>query len=336
MKSVPLLAIDAGGTNCRAVLCSLDGSIIQYVEGGPCNYQSIGVTQAQENLTRVLWKLTNQKEHGLSVNQVIIGIAGLDTSNDQIIIENFVKKSLLDTRILAHNLLVNNDGIIALLGSIGESPGIIVVSGTGSIVHGRSQDGTQMRAGGWGHRVGDEGSGYAIGQAALRHIFRATDGREPVSAIQHEILKELQMGTIDDLMSWVYSDEYTVDRVASITPILFSLAHGGDSIALSILQRAGQELADASATVIQRLELTKAPFDIVTAGSILQKDTLVADAMIRSLSDRFHDFRVTRSFDEPIYNVLLYGLSLLGDISEEIRDNCSRELLRVAKANGKT
>lgn len=328
MKRVPLLAIDAGGTNCRAVLCTLDGSIIQYVEGGPCNYQNVGVNQAKENLTRVLTTLTNQAENDVSVDQAVIGMAGLDTANDQMIIEEFVRTSLREARITARSLILNNDGMTTLLGSIGEAPGIIVVSGTGSIVLGRSKDGAQMRAGGWGHRIGDEGSGYAIGQNALRHIFRASDGSEPASCIRDAILSELHINTIDDLMAWVYSDEYTVDRVASLAPILFRLAHVGDSTALALLHRAGQDLAVACTTVIQSLRLSDGPFDIVIAGGILQKDTLVADEMIRILTNRFKDFRITRSVDEPIYSAMLYGLRILGGISDEVRDHCSRQLLR--------
>jgi N-acetylglucosamine kinase-like BadF-type ATPase len=328
MKKVPLLAIDAGGTGCRAVLCTLDGSIIQYAEGGPCNYQSVGVTQAKENLTHVLTQLAGQADYGLSVDQAVIGMAGLDTANDQIIIENFVTESLREARIAADNLLLNNDGMITLLGSIGEAPGLIVVSGTGSIVLGRSKDGSQMRVGGWGHRVGDEGSGHAIGQAALRHIFRASDGSEPASGIRDAVLREMRLDTIDDLMAWVYSDEYTAEHVASIAPVVFRLAHAGDSTALALLYRAGHDLAEACVTVIQGLGLAEQPFDIVIAGGILQKDTLVADEMIRILSDRFHDFRIIRSVDEPICSAMLYGLRMLGSISDEFRDNCSRELLR--------
>lgn len=328
MTRVPLLAIDAGGTSCRAALCTLDGAIIQYAEGGPCNYQSVGLNQAKENLTRVLTELASQSEQGLSVDQAVIGMAGLDTANDQIVIEKFVGASLSEARISTQNLILNNDGMITLLGSIGEAPGIIVVSGTGSIVLGRSKDGSQMRVGGWGHRIGDEGSGHAIGQSALKHIFRASDGSEPASGIRYAVLKELQIDTIDDLMAWVYSDEYTVDRVASIAPVVFRLAHAGDATALALLRRAAHDLAEASAAVILGLGLTEEPFDIVIAGGILQKDTLVADEMIRILSDRFTDFRITSSIDEPICSAMLYGLRMLGVISDEVKDHCSRELLR--------
>jgi N-acetylglucosamine kinase-like BadF-type ATPase len=328
MKRVPVLAIDAGGTSCRAALSNMDGHIVHYAEGGPCNYQSVGVKQARENLTGVLDQLKSVSGQGLWVEQAVIGIAGLDTEHDQLIIESFVKEAFRQANVQAATLVLNNDGMITLLGSIGEAPGLIVVSGTGSIVLGRTSDGRQTRVGGWGHRIGDDGSGHAIGQSALRHLIKAFDGCEPVSGLRDAILQELQLHTIPELMAWVYSDSYTVERVASLAPIVFRLAHSGDSAASAILERAGSDLACACATVIEQLGLEKAPFDMVIAGGILQKDTLVMNHMMDALTKNFKNFHVTHSYNEPIYSALLYGLRSLNCASEEVMANCAQELLK--------
>jgi N-acetylglucosamine kinase-like BadF-type ATPase len=328
MKKVPVLAIDAGGTSCRAALSNTDGHIVLYAEGGPCNYQSVGVKLASENLTRVLAQLTSELGQDLWVEQAVIGIAGLDTEHDQFIIENFVNESFCQANVQADTLTLNNDGMITLLGSIGEAPGLIVVSGTGSIVLGRTHEGRQTRVGGWGHRIGDDGSGHAIGQSALQHIIKAFDGCEPASGIRDAVLQELQLYTIPELMAWVYSDSYTVERVASFAPIVFRLAHSGDSAASAILERAGSDLASACANVIEQLGLEKAPFDIVIAGGILQKDTLVMNEMVDILTKNFTNFHLIQSYNEPIYSALLYGLRSLNCASEEVMANCAHELLR--------
>ena len=46
--------------------------------------------------------------------------------------------------------------------------GVALIAGTGSVAFGRAADGRTIRCGGWGYLLGDEGSGYAIGRAALR------------------------------------------------------------------------------------------------------------------------------------------------------------------------
>src|SRR6266568_1532326 len=52
---------------------------------------------------------------------------------------------------------------------------ILGIAGTGSNCIGRGIDGTTYRAGGWGPALGDEGSGFWIGQEALRAGFWAKD-----------------------------------------------------------------------------------------------------------------------------------------------------------------
>ena len=78
---------------------------------------------------------------------------------------------------------VTTDIEIALTAAFGDGPGIVVVAGTGSVVLGRDPEGRMLRRGGYGWQMGDEGSGYAIGRAALGAVSRAHDGRSPETAI---------------------------------------------------------------------------------------------------------------------------------------------------------
>ena len=58
----------------------------------------------------------------------------------------------------------------------------MVIAGTGSIAYGRNDRNQAARAGGWGYMLGDEGSGYWIGRAALRAVLRESDRRGPATA----------------------------------------------------------------------------------------------------------------------------------------------------------
>src|SRR4029079_12280276 len=79
-------------------------------------------------------------------------------------------------------ILVVNDALIALMAGAKEAPGIVIIAGTGSIVYGHNADGEAARAGGWGHMIGDEGSGYWIGRGALGAGMRASHGPGPARA----------------------------------------------------------------------------------------------------------------------------------------------------------
>ena len=89
------------------------------------------------------------------------------------------------------NTLIVNDALIALVAGAGASPGVVVISGTGSIAYGVSHHGVAARAGGWGPTLGDEGSGYWIGRRALAAVMRDADGRGPRTDLTPLVLESL-------------------------------------------------------------------------------------------------------------------------------------------------
>ena len=58
-------------------------------------------------------------------------------------------------------------------------PGVGAISGTGSNVFGVGADGRAWRAGGWGHLLGDEGSGYWLGIESIRAALRDREAPGP-------------------------------------------------------------------------------------------------------------------------------------------------------------
>ncbi|CAF4867733.1 unnamed protein product, partial [Rotaria magnacalcarata] len=53
--------------------------------------------------------------------------------------------------------------------------GVVIIAGTGSNCVVYNGDGSSKRAGGWGHLLGDEGSGYWIAQRAIKRVFDHAD-----------------------------------------------------------------------------------------------------------------------------------------------------------------
>ena len=86
-------------------------------------------------------------------------------------------------------VLVVNDALVALEAGAPGEPGVVIISGTGSIAYGRNAAGEAARSGGWGYVLGDEGSGYWIGRAALRAVLREADERGPKTALTPLLLE---------------------------------------------------------------------------------------------------------------------------------------------------
>ena len=100
------------------------------------------------------------------------GLAGVGNEAERVAVEQALAGTARVVRV------VSSDGEIALHGAFGGGPGVLLIAGTGSVAYGRGPDGRMDRCGGWGMFVGDEGSGYALGRAALAAALRSVDGRE--------------------------------------------------------------------------------------------------------------------------------------------------------------
>ncbi|PYR25690.1 MAG: hypothetical protein DMF92_20095 [Acidobacteria bacterium] len=173
-----VLGIDAGGTKTVCFLADEQGTIVSEGRGSGANLQSSGELAVEKVLHEVME--TAIGDRAITPSAICLGIAGVDRENDERIVRAIMRRIGYKARIL-----VVNDALIALVAGAQDSPGIVVIAGTGSIVYGRNTNFDAARAGGWGHIIGDEGSGYWIGREALAAIMRAADGRGPATKRGH-------------------------------------------------------------------------------------------------------------------------------------------------------
>src|SRR5438046_6075315 len=99
--------------------------------------------------------------------------------------------------IVAGDIEVVGDVEIAFEDAFGDGPGVLVIAGTGSIAYGRNSEGAIARAGGWGHAISDEGSGYWIGVESVRAALQTRD-REGVSELLRELMDKIGAANVDD------------------------------------------------------------------------------------------------------------------------------------------
>src|SRR5262249_43297302 len=147
-----------------------------------------------------------------------------------------------------------------------DAAGIVIIAGTGSIVYGRNAAGEAARAGGWGHMIGDEGSGYWIGREALAAVMRAGDGRGPATDLTAEILSHFAGDDLSRLPRIVYDRGTPRAAVAEVGPIVQRMADAGDAVATRILERAADELVLAAESVASRLEMRGDAFTFSLSG----------------------------------------------------------------------
>jgi N-acetylglucosamine kinase-like BadF-type ATPase len=141
---------------------------------------------------------------------------------------------------------VMNDVDAAHLGAFAGRPGILVLSGTGSMSWARNASGASARAGGWGDVIGDEGSSYWIGRAALHLVSQSLDGRAPPTALAEAMFDHLHLDSsdpINGLAGWVSELANPRADIAALSILVDRVAQTGDEGAARLIEQAADELA---------------------------------------------------------------------------------------------
>ncbi|MGD6780005.1 N-acetylglucosamine kinase [Sutcliffiella horikoshii] len=239
-----IIGIDGGGTKTTGVAVDEDGKILSFKTVGPSNPNSSTEETVRSEINELFSILTTGK--ALTENDVVFaGISGVESGGKK---EWFIKLLREFTGPLA-KIFVDNDAVTALYSETKGQPGIVCISGTGSIVYGINDKLKRDRVGGWGFLIGDGYSGFALGKKALEYTFSEFDRGELPGEMTTLILKKFDVTTVPELIPNMYELGKSRDRVASIAKIVIDLANTGDERAIEFLH----EAADCMLKDITRL-----------------------------------------------------------------------------------
>jgi len=273
-----VLGIDAGGTKTVCYLADADGRIIGEGRGGGANLQAHGELEVEKVLHAVVEEALDNR--AIVPAAVCLGVAGVDREEDDRIVRGIMRRLGYRT-----HALVVNDALVALVAGAGDSAGVVLIAGTGSIAYGVNDDGFAARSGGWGYVLGDEGSGYWIGRQALTAVVRQADGRGPKTLLTSLVLDHFNLARVDGLVREVYDRGLRRQSIAALGPLVDRARSDGDVVAAEILTLAGDELARAAASVIERLKMRGEMFRLVLAGGMFRVIPWLADSVAARLGE---------------------------------------------------
>jgi N-acetylglucosamine kinase-like BadF-type ATPase len=288
-----VLGIDAGGSKTVALVTDANGAVIGEGRAGGANLQTEGELQVEKVLHEVIERAMNGRY--TPPEAVCLGMAGVDRESDGRLIRDIMRR--LGFR---QNTLIVNDALIALVAGAGANPGVVVISGTGSIAFGVSHRGLAARAGGWGPTLGDEGSGYWIGRRALEAVVRDVDGRGPKTALTERVLEFFSLSRPELLVSEIYHQPHGRRAIASLAPEVDRARLDGDLVAGEIMTDAANELATAAGSVITRLDMRGEQFPILLAGGMLKRSEWLAAEVSRRMAEVAPRSEVLPLTEEPV------------------------------------
>jgi N-acetylglucosamine kinase-like BadF-type ATPase len=277
-----VLGIDGGGTKTVCVLMDENKLILGRGEAGPSNYQTLGIDRAkqsiQQAIDRSLLSANIDDRDDFKIAAICLGLAGVGRPKDLEIVQSFVQKLQFSNNLPAErspqsqnkpqNTIICSDSEIALVGGIGNSIGIAVIAGTGSIVFGQNSQGTTKRVGGWGYLLGDEGSGCNIAIRGLQAALKFHDGRGEFTTLAAKFQEKLCLDSLEESIEIVYRSGWGVKEIAALAPIVDRAAAEGDRVANAIIDLAVAELTLATKTAISALFSQTEEFEIVIVGGV--------------------------------------------------------------------
>jgi N-acetylglucosamine kinase-like BadF-type ATPase len=308
MSQDVVIGIDGGGTKTRAVVVTVEGEFLGEALGPSSNFQVLG----PEKMARVLDECIQQAlevagRKDLRLRRISAGLAGVGRPSDR-------ERALQAMRELGFDAeyQVDSDAVAALTGAFAGGQGIIVIAGTGSICFGKGADGRVERSGGWGYLLGDEGSGYYIGQQAIIAALKDLDGRGPATQLRSALERRYGLERIDRIIPKVYQGEIDRTEIANLAPLVFQTAAQGDAVAQEVIQRAGEELGKLAAAVARRLTWSDKVVRVAPIGSLFRQIHVLAPHMERELRKAGVPFAMVSPMFDPAVGAALLGLEAEG------------------------
>lgn len=272
------IGIDAGGTKTRCVLAD-KAKVLGRSDCGSIKLMRVGEEEATARLRNLLEEVAAKSGIGLDqVTRSCVGLGGFSIPA----VQEWAYAQM--KAFVSGEVEVCGDEVIALDAAFKGGTGILVVSGTGSVVVARSADGTIYNAGGWGPILGDEGAGWRIGVEAVRSGFWAKD-----RGIETMLLAEVQnfwgLSSLGEVVEM--GNSRPGPDFAALVPLVVRCAEAGDELARAVLEQAGAELAEQVALAAVKMKETSSDDAIGVAyvGSILEHIALVREAMIAALAE---------------------------------------------------
>lgn len=313
------LAIDAGATHSRFALFTDPAHPLRTSSCRGFNYTLQGIAGLEALFASIAGS-------GITAEGVaVVGLAAAGAGRPEVRSRALRDLEEIRLRFMPRAALyLFHDGESALYRALGTGEGVVVAAGTGSIGYGRSAGGREARAGGWGHLVGDEGSGWWIARQGLACALRSFDGRAPDTALGAALTAAAGCGATQELVGWLHEAARSKDEVAALAGVVVDLAVAGDATARRICAEAGEELAFLAEAVSRRLGFGDAP-RVGLTGGVLLGSAPVREATVAALVRMCPGALVTLSSREPEIGAALLLADRMGKAPPDLEPSGSRD-----------
>src|SRR5215203_3519021 len=323
-----ILAIDGGQTSTKSLLATVDGRVLSSGRGGPSDHFHItgGVDKNRAAIHGAVESaLSAAGVEADEVAAITLGLTGVPPEGDA----RDIVYEIIREVVRPEQITIVADYVTNLTGASGGNPGVVLIAGGGAIGYGITSNGRTALAGGYGYLLGDEGSAFKIGIAAIRAATFADDLRGPQTTLNQLVCEYFEIDSIRKVTQIVYKAGFSRDRISLLTPIVAQAAVDGDAEAKNIIADAGHSLGLVGLGVIRQLFSPGDPVEVYRTGGVFNIGNLVID----QLNDTLHEGwpgAVSRAprFQPSVGGLILAARSLGINPGEEWFANITATVIR--------
>jgi N-acetylglucosamine kinase-like BadF-type ATPase len=237
MSAKLLLGVDGGGSKTLVALADAAGNVVRTGSGAGVNPMDNPHWRREFDAAMAAARIAEGELAGAVAALPCYGEVEEISQTEREVVRDLV--GAIPQRVI-------NDVDAAHYGAFAGGPGLLILSGTGSMAWARDAAGKSYRVGGWGEGFGDEGSAYWIGIRAIALASQHLDGRAAAPGLVEALFDDLGLASEtpqDSLAGWFAGLGHRRSRVAALAPLVDRLARQGDAAARRITGEAADALA---------------------------------------------------------------------------------------------
>jgi N-acetylglucosamine kinase-like BadF-type ATPase len=294
------LGIDIGGSKTECVVGDA-GRVLGSARESSAKLGRVSDTSARQALQAVVSRACRvARVEPRAIERGCVGTSGASNANVRALIRSALQE------VIPGEIVVVPDMHIAHHAAFEGGPGVVVISGTGSVAYGVNPQGATARAGGWGAPISDEGSGDWIGRTAVSDVLVAHDSAEH-SGLLHHLCDAWHVSSPAELAR--VANASPPPDFASLFPEVLASDQAGDRLARDVLVRAAHELSQLAMIVVRRLWPSPATIGIAMTGGVFTHSATVREVFTHILATVRPEAVVTQSSHSAAEGALMMARS---------------------------
>lgn len=291
------IGVDSGGTKCELIIITPDKKILHNKTYKGVHYSVSGNELYSEAISGYIISLVSGSDLSLqNCLGICLGVAGAREDKDR---KNL--RSSFMRKLKMKEIIVTTDAMTALYGAFEGKDGIILISGTGSVLYGYT-GGRLIRIGGWGRIIGDEGSGYWIGRRALNLVTKEFDETKSNSLLSISLLKKFGISKVN-ANEKVFNDKFEIQKIA---PVVIECAEKKCRVSLQIVNEAVEELL-RHILIFLKVSGINESIQIAFVGSVIENNNILSKRL-RSQIKKLKTVRVVPKKHSSSYGAVLLSM----------------------------